>query len=112
MAERPYRFASAGTSSPIAVITLARRGAIKATKAALTAQRRKPTHIEHRAILSLANEYLAEQPELITEAKDRVGRWLVCAKLESDAQQRKGPRFNGSAVQMSGAKPVGMALLD
>ena len=61
-----------------ATITLARRQAIKATKAELQAQGLRPSHIAHSKIVARANEYLLDhREELIAEAKQTVERWRV-----------------------------------
>jgi hypothetical protein len=78
-----------------ATITLARRAAIKATKAELKGRGLRPTHMPHRDIVVLADEYLAQHPELIAEARQIVARWQAegffgrRAKLSSDAQGGK-----------------------
>jgi hypothetical protein len=80
-----------------ATLTLARYAAIKATKAELHAQGLRPSHIPHRDIVVLANQYLAEhRAELLAEAKATVERWRLegffgkrCANLSSDAQRAK-----------------------
>ena len=46
-----------------ATITLARRAAIKATKAELQAQGLRPSHIPHSQIVARANQYLAQHRE-------------------------------------------------
>jgi hypothetical protein len=58
-----------------AVMTLARRKAIKATKEQLRAEGQRPHHIPHCQIVARANEYLAQHRELISEAKAVVERW-------------------------------------
>ena len=79
-----------------ATITLARRAAIKATKAELHAQGLRPNHIPRRDIVVRANEYLAQhRTELVAEAREIVERWTAegffgkRAKLSSDAQGGK-----------------------
>jgi len=75
-----------------AVITEARRRAIKAVKRQYQAQGLKPHHVAHREIVAAANEYLREHRELIPEAADVVERWRVdgfFGKRLRDAQNLK-----------------------
>ena len=80
-----------------ATITLARRAAIKATKAELHAQGLRPSHIPHAAIVARAKTYLIEhREELLAEAKATVERWREegffgkrCAALKTNDQRGK-----------------------
>jgi hypothetical protein len=59
-----------------AVIVLAQRAAIEATKQRLRSQGLKPQHFAYREIVALAEAYLLEhRAELIAEAKAIVDRW-------------------------------------
>ena len=58
-----------------AAVTLARQRAIAEVKRAIQREgRRKVSQVVHREIVTLANEYLAEHPELIDEAKPIIER--------------------------------------
>ena len=58
-----------------AVMVLARQQAIKAVKRALAAKGLKPQCIARREIVAAADRYLANHPELISEAREIVERW-------------------------------------
>jgi len=58
-----------------AVMVLARQRAIKGAKRQLQAKGMKPQYMAQREIVAVANEYLANHPELIAEAKETVLRW-------------------------------------
>ena len=58
-----------------ATITLARRAAIKATKAELHAQGLRTSHIPHSQIVARSKTYLVDHRELIAEASATVERW-------------------------------------
>ena len=58
-----------------AVMVLARRNAIKAAKRQFMARGVKLQRMSHREISAAADEYLANHPELIAEAKETVVRW-------------------------------------
>jgi hypothetical protein len=59
-----------------AVIVLAQRAAIEATKQRLRSQGLKPQHFAYREIVALAEAYLLEhRAELIADAKAIVDRW-------------------------------------
>jgi hypothetical protein len=63
-------------SRGIAVLALQR--AIKEVKAAIQRQgRRKLSQMPKREIVAMAEEYLAEHPELIAEAKETALRWAA-----------------------------------
>jgi hypothetical protein len=60
----------------IAIAVIARRAAIRETKAEMQRQGRKPATIPHRDIVAAANVYLRDhREELIAEAKEVVERW-------------------------------------
>lgn len=62
----------------MAVSVPARQRAIGEVKLALQRQgRRKLCQIARREIVAMANEYLAEHPELISEAKPIVEQWAA-----------------------------------
>ena len=61
----------------VAVMTLARQRAIARVKEQLRAKGLKVAHFTHREIVVAAEEYLAEHPELIAEAKPIVLRWFA-----------------------------------
>ena len=69
-------------SMSMAARVLARQRAIKAVKRALQAKGLKPQHIAKREIAAAADKYLANHPELISEAKEIVERWQA-AKASS-----------------------------
>ena len=56
-------------------MVLARRSAVKAVKRQFQAQGLKLHRMAHREIVAAANDYLANHPELIAEAKETVLRW-------------------------------------
>ena len=61
-----------------ALAVIARRAAIRETKAEMQRQGRKPATIPHRDIVAAANEYLRNhRAELIAEAKQTVERWRL-----------------------------------
>jgi hypothetical protein len=61
-----------------AIAVIARRAAIRETKAAMQRQGRKPATIPHREIVAAANVYLRDhREELIAEAKEVVERWRL-----------------------------------
>jgi hypothetical protein len=55
-----------------AIITLARRGAIRETKAALQRQGRKPMHMPHREIIAAADDYLAHTATISSPKRSRL----------------------------------------
>jgi hypothetical protein len=60
----------------IATAVIARRAAIRETKAAMQRQGRKPATIPHRDIVAAANEYLRNhRAQCIEEAQVIVARW-------------------------------------
>jgi hypothetical protein len=59
----------------VAVMVLAQRSAIKEVKRQFRAQGIKLQRMTHREISAAADEYLANHPELINEAKGVVDRW-------------------------------------
>jgi hypothetical protein len=61
----------------VAVITLARQRATTRVKEQFRAQGLKIADMSHREIAVAAEEYLAEHPELIAEAKPIVLRWFA-----------------------------------
>ena len=58
-----------------AVMVLARQKAIKAVKRQIRDRGLKPQYMALREILVVANDYLANHPELVAEAKETVLRW-------------------------------------
>ena len=98
----------------VAVMTLARQRVIARVKEQLRATGLKVAHFRHREIVVAAEEYLAEYPELIAEAKPIVLRWFAkgvfgkraarCAETKTDAQRTKAFGVSGLAVQMSRTK--------
>jgi hypothetical protein len=77
-----------------AVSTLARYYATRDVKRDLRSRRGHSAlrRLPARELQRLAQDWLAQHPELITEAR------AFCAKLTTNAQQRKAPKFNGSAA--------------
>jgi hypothetical protein len=76
-----------------ATITLAKHRAIKATKADLKGRGLKPTHLPHRDIVVLADQYLAQhRAELVAEARAIVDRWLAEGRF-GRASVRKVPEL-------------------
>jgi hypothetical protein len=78
----------------IAISVIARRAAIRETKAEMQRRGLKPAYVPHREIVAAANEYLRNHRELIAEAKQTVARWQAegffgRAKLSSPAQRTK-----------------------
>jgi len=62
----------------IAIAVIARRAAIRETKAEMQRRGLKPACVPHREIVAAANEYLRNhRAELIAEAKQIVERWRV-----------------------------------
>lgn len=60
----------------IAIAVIARRAAIRETKAEMQRRGRKPACAPHREIVAAANDYLAtHRDDLIAEAKQIVERW-------------------------------------
>jgi hypothetical protein len=60
----------------IAIAVIARRAAIRETKAEMQRRGQKPQTIPHRDIVAAANEYAAQHREALTaEAKEVVERW-------------------------------------
>ena len=64
-----------------AVWVVAQRSTIEATKRQPPTQGLKPQHYSHRQIVEAAEDYLAQHPELIAEAKETVLRWQTEAFL-------------------------------
>ena len=62
-------------SMSIAVMVLARRSAINATKQQLRSRGLKPQLVPHREIVAMADDYVRAHPEIIAEAKETVLRW-------------------------------------
>jgi len=54
------------------IMTVAKLAAIKAVKRHMQAQGLKTAHIERQAIMSAANVYLRDHPELIDQAAETV----------------------------------------
>jgi hypothetical protein len=77
MAEANHSLQQAALQARLAraAIILAQREAEKAVKLALKGQGLKPQYMATREIVTLAREYLAAHPELITEAKPIIERW-------------------------------------
>ena len=73
------------------VMSVARLIAIKAIKRSMQAQGLKLAHIERQIIVSAANTYLGEHPELIQEAAETVRKVLQLRTLvEREERRRKG----------------------
>jgi hypothetical protein len=69
----------------MAVMTLATQAAKKVVERQLRSTGRRLPDVEHKEIMTLANDYLTQHPtELIAEAKSVVDRW--------QRQGRFGPR--------------------
>jgi len=71
----------------VAVVTLARQRATTRVKEQLRAQGLKVAHFTHREIAVAAEEYLAEHPGLIAEAKPIVLRWFAEGSFGKRAAQ-------------------------
>jgi hypothetical protein len=85
------------TRRQIAIAVIARRAAIRETKAEMQRQGRKPATIPHRDIVAAAKGYLRDHPECFAEAQAIVARWEAegffrprRAKLTTNAQRGKG----------------------
>jgi hypothetical protein len=60
----------------IAIAVIARRAAIRETKAEMQRRGVKPAYVPYREIVAAANEYAAQhRAELIAEAKQIVAKW-------------------------------------
>jgi 7-keto-8-aminopelargonate synthetase-like enzyme len=58
-----------------AVMVLARQRAIQIAQRQLRSRGLRPQYMARREILVVANDYLANHPELVAEAKETVLRW-------------------------------------
>lgn len=82
-----------------AVWVVAQRSTIEATKRQPRAQGLKPQHYSHRQIVEAAEDYLAQHPELIAEAKETVLRW----QAEAFLGKRAAPSIrNDPEIRVSG----------
>ena len=79
----------------VAVMTLARQRATTQVKEQFRAQGLRVAHMSHREIVVAAEEYLAEHPELIADAKPTVLRWFaegVFGKRAAQSVRNHSPR--------------------
>ena len=76
-ANRSLRHAQLRARMGVAVVTLARQRATTRVKEQFRARGLKVAHMSHREIVVAAEEYLAEHPELIAEAKPVVWKWFA-----------------------------------
>ena len=75
------------------IMTVARQAAIKAIKQSIQAQGGKPVHIERQIIVSAANNYLRDHPELIEQAAETVRKVPEFRTLaEREERRHKGNR--------------------
>jgi hypothetical protein len=73
------------------IMTIARLAAIKAVKRNMQAQGLKVAHIERHVIISAANIYLNDHPELIKESAETVRKVPQLRTLaEREERRRKG----------------------
>jgi hypothetical protein len=77
MADQRLQQAEVLAKLGIAIRIVAQQNAIKEVKRQLRAQGLKLQQFTHREIVVAAETYLAEHPELITEAKPTVLRWFA-----------------------------------
>jgi hypothetical protein len=87
---------------PGTIMTLARHAAVKAVKRSIRDQGGKLAHFEHRIIVSAANDYLLDHPELIEEATETVRKVPQLRKL-AEGEERKRRASLSSAAQKSRA---------
>ncbi len=116
MVEASQSYLSRGRISlRFAVAVLARQAAVKATKAGLRAKGLKLAHFEHKAIVAMAEEYLAaHRAELVAKATAIFEQWQAedaqrrqrrrRANLSTNAQPGNEPKSMTSSVQILGAK--------
>jgi hypothetical protein len=77
MADQRLRHAEVLAKLGLAIRIVAQQNAIKEVKRQLRAQGLKQQQFKHREVVVAAEEYLAEHPELIAEAKPIVLRWFA-----------------------------------
>jgi hypothetical protein len=70
-------------------MTLAKLAAIKAVKQGMRAHGLKVSHVERRVIVSAANIYLREHPELINEASMTVRKVPQLRTLAGRGKRRR-----------------------
>jgi len=80
------------------VRVLTRQQAIKAVKRQRQAREIKPQQVVHKIIVAAANDYVAEHPELVAEAKETARSFAGRPKASSD-RVGEAPRIIMTADQ-------------
>src|SRR5260370_18333328 len=84
-------------SYPAAIMTLARFVPVKAIKRSIRDQGGKLAHIEHRVIVSVANDYLLGDPKLMEEAAETVRKVPQLRKLAEQEERQRRANLSGAA---------------
>jgi hypothetical protein len=92
----------------LAVFVLARQAARKAVKRQLQARGLKPQYMSARDISVLADEYLAEHRELITEAKATVAQWQAEGVFGPRGGIRNPPRARAKIGSEINERSIGL----
>jgi hypothetical protein len=106
MADQRLQHAEVLAKLGIAIRIVAQQNAIKEVMRQLKAQGLKLQQFTHREIVVAAEEYLADHPELITEAKPTVLRWFA----EGAYGKRAAQSVQNLQLSHSAPRPAAQAL--